>query len=100
MSDRGLPWYIVLLLSAAIWAVVFAVTLTARHFRPPAPEREPEGEAAEGGEAVPTGAVSPDFAAEFATPVRPYANGVVAVGEDPGGHVSLRDDDHEDEGDS
>ena len=98
--SRGLPWYIVLLLSVAIWAVVFAVVLIARHFRPPAPEPDPAGEADEEGEPVLAGtAVSPGVAAEFTTDVRPYANGVLAVGEDPGGHVSLRDDDHTDKGD-
>jgi hypothetical protein len=99
-AARGLPWYTVLLLSVAIWAVVFGIVATARHFRGPAPEPDPPGEAAEDEEPVLAGVVTPDLAAEFTTAARPYANGVLAVGEDPGGHVSLRDDDHTDDGET
>ena len=95
---RGLPWYIVLLLSVAVWVFVIGTVALVRHFRPPAPEPEPAGDG-EDGEPVPAGVVSPGVAAEFTTDVRPYANGVLAVGEDPGGHVSLRDD-GTDEGDT
>ena len=97
--SRGLPWYIVLLLSVAVWVLVIGTVALVRHFRPPAPEPDPAEEADEEGEPVLAGVVSTDLAAEFTTPVRPYANGVLAVGEDPGGHVSLRDDDHTDKGD-
>ena len=90
MSARGLPWYTVLLLSLATWAVVLGIVMVTRRFRPPAPEPVPAREATGAEEPVLTGVAITDLAAEFTTPARPYANGVLAVGEDPGGHVSLK----------
>lgn len=96
---RGLPWYIVLALSAATWAVVLGVVLVARRFRPPPPEPGPAGEVlADDDEPVLTGVAIPGLAAEFTTEARPYANGVLHVGEDPGGHVSLKGESEATEG--
>ena len=98
---RGLPWYIVLTLTLATWAVMLAVAWLARRFRRP---RLTGGEvtaivgqvrddiAASLDEHVPC-AVLP---AESSIPAQPYRGDCYAVGDLPATTVSPRDDGHPD----